>query len=209
MNLRRSAAVPDSPDTRRMIDAAMNNESELPLRGSLQPSTRRKVSMFVSTALGKVVLCSTVAAASVSGVALTTDRITLDTPPVTIAPSAIPPDPSTTDAPPTTTTEPATATIIEPDTPVATDEPPTEAGGCEFGQATADGASEGHSRPDDHPLADHDPCDRSGTLTPGEPPARNADAESNPDPGKNRNGGDTGNAGGNRTGNPQGNVKPG
>jgi len=207
MKLRPTASPDHDPSiTGRMIDAAIDNQSTLPLKSSLlQPSGRRKVSLFVSTALGKVVLCSTVAAASISGVALTTDRITLEVLPVD--------QPAATTVlhadPPTTTTaaaagEPTTTTIAAPDADAATDESPTELRGCEFGQATADIASDGRSRPDDHPLADHDPCDRSANPTPGGPPDRSDDG-----PGANPGGNSGGNGNGNAGGNGNGNGRPG
>lgn len=220
-----TAAAPDHDpsSTGQMIDAAIDNQSTLPLKGSLlRPSRRRKVSAFVSTAIGKVVLCSTVAAASVGGVSLTTDRITLEASPfdqpaattmlhadpptpATTPPHADPPTPSTTTAAaPSTTT---TAAPVAPATAATTDEPPTGQRGCEFGQATADAASEDRNVPDDHPLRDHDPCDRSATPTPGGPPDRTTSDGSDGNAG---NAGENGN-GGNRNagGNGQGGGKPG
>ena len=162
------------PSTEDLIQAVLDNRPTVgPSSMSMRTGARRGLGAIVATTVGKLALCTTVAAASVGGVYATTDRIDLPvvddreageasdvTEPQTQRDGSGPGD-ETVGETEITTTEGARAVAHLVDG--------LELNGCEFGQAVAESASAGATDHRQNVGPGIDPCDRTaeGSSEPG------------------------------------------
>ena len=182
--------------TEEMIEAVLSNRPSGPAPAHLLTGRGgRGLGAIVATTVGKIGLCTAVAAASVGGVYATTDRIEIpiadqsdESGPIP-ATSEPPSDPPASDAPTEeTVTEEVEIVGVEIDASdgarvVADFVEGLEDHGCEFGQAVAEFASAGAAENRQNSGRGVDPCDRAAenSADAGPPEGRPANGAGNSD----------------------------